>query len=72
MVHEDEEIFGAPPPKKTPSHEIGQSLDELSAQELAERIAILEAEIARLEAARKAKEASRSAADAFFSPDRPR
>ena len=72
MVHEDEEIFGAPQRKKAPSHEIGQSVDELSAQEIAERIAILEAEIARLEAARKAKEASRSAADTFFSPGRPR
>jgi uncharacterized small protein (DUF1192 family) len=72
MVHEDEEIFGAPPRKRAPSHEIGQSVDELSTQEIAERIAILQAEIARLESARKAKEASRSAADTFFSPGRPR
>jgi len=70
MTREDEEIFGAPPRKKAPSHEIGQSVDELSAQEITERIAILQTEIIRLEAARKAKEASRGAADAFFSPSR--
>ena len=47
-------------------HEIGQPLDTLSAGELTERIALLEAEIARLAAARTAKEASKLAADAFF------
>lgn len=72
MAQEDDEIFGAPPRKKAAAHEVGQSLDDLSAQEIGERIAILQAEIARLEAARRAKEASRSAADAFFGPARPR
>ena len=72
MAKDDDEVFGAPPRKKPPSHEIGQSLDDLSAQEIAERIAILQAEIARLEEARTAKEASRSAADIFFSSGRPR
>lgn len=72
MAREDDEIFGAPPRKKAAAHEVGQSLDELSAQEIGERIAILQAEIARLEAARRAKEASRSAAHAFFGPARPR
>lgn len=48
------------------SHEIGQDLSLLSVDELDERIAALQAEIARLEAARHAKEASRRAADAFF------
>jgi len=71
MAQEDE-IFGAPPRKKAPSHEIGQSLDDLSAQEITERITILQAEIARLEEARRAKEASLSAADAFFGSRRPR
>ena len=72
MAQEDDEIFGAPPRKKAATHEIGQSLDDLSAQEIAERIAILQAEIARLEEARRAKQASLSAAGAFFKFDRPR
>jgi uncharacterized small protein (DUF1192 family) len=53
-------------PKAPPVHEIGQALDALSAHELAERIAMLQAEIARLEAMRVSKEASKRAADAFF------
>jgi uncharacterized small protein (DUF1192 family) len=69
---EDDAIFGAPPRKIPPSHEIGQNVDDLSAQELTERIAILKAEIARLEEARRAKEASLSAADAFFKSDQTR
>jgi len=41
--------------------------DELAVlHELAERIALLQAEIARLEAARTAKSASMTAASAFF------
>ena len=54
------------PPKAPLVHEIGQPLDTLSAGDLTERIALLEAEIARLAAARTAKEASKLAADAFF------
>lgn len=57
--------FGAPPKKKV-AHEVGQSLDALSVDELDERIALLMEEIARLEQARVAKEASRKAADSFF------
>ena len=44
----------------------GQSLDDLSVQELDERIAALKAEIARLEEAQSVKQASLSAAAAFF------
>jgi uncharacterized small protein (DUF1192 family) len=58
-------VFGAPPKKKT-VHEIGENLDTFSANELGERIEILQAEIARLENARTAKEASRAAAASFF------
>jgi uncharacterized small protein (DUF1192 family) len=53
-------------PKKKPVHEIGQDLALLSVEELAERIAALSAEIARLETAMAAKKASRTAADQFF------
>lgn len=52
--------------RKAPTHEIGQSLDALSVDDLAERIDLLRREIARLEAARAAKESARGAADAFF------
>ncbi len=60
----DDDPF-APPPRKR-AHEIGQNLDALSVDELEERIALLREEIARLQAARAAKEASRDAAAAFF------
>jgi uncharacterized small protein (DUF1192 family) len=53
-------------PKKKIVHEIGQDLALLSLVELNERIAVLQDEIARLEAARAKKQASRSAADQFF------
>ncbi|MGA9215217.1 MAG: DUF1192 domain-containing protein [Methylocella sp.] len=52
---DNDEIFGAPPRKAASSHEIGQSLDDLSVQEIDERITTLQAEITRLEEARKAK-----------------
>ena len=54
------------PIKKKTVHEIGQDLSLLSVEELSERIALLEAEVARLDAARTQKRASRSAADQFF------
>ncbi len=53
-------------PKKKAPHEIGQDLSLLSVDELAERIDVLKQEIARLEAAKAAKQASRSSADQFF------
>ncbi|MCI0468053.1 MAG: DUF1192 domain-containing protein [Beijerinckiaceae bacterium] len=65
MARDEDDIFGAPP-RKAPRHEIGQKLDDLSVEELAERIEVLRGEIARLEDARVAKQASRSAAAAFF------
>lgn len=48
------------------AHEIGQALDTLSLTDLDARIALLRAEIVRIEAARTAKQAAQSAADAFF------
>lgn len=53
-------------PKKKIAHEIGQELALLSVEELSERIALLKAEIARLEEAMAKKRASRSVADQFF------
>ena len=66
MAREDDDPFGVPRPKKPATHEIGQPLDTLSVDELDERMALLKAEIARLEEARVAKQASKLAADAFF------
>ena len=66
MAGDNDEIFGAPPRKAASSHEIGQSLDDLSVQEIDERITTLQAEITRLEEARKAKQTSLSATAAFF------
>jgi uncharacterized small protein (DUF1192 family) len=53
-------------PKKKIAHEIGQDLTLLSVTELNARIELMRAEIARLEADIKNKQASRSAADQFF------
>jgi uncharacterized small protein (DUF1192 family) len=53
-------------PRKKISHEIGQDLSLLSVEELAERIALLQAEIERLEAASAKKRASKDAANSFF------
>lgn len=53
-------------PRPRPVSEVGQPLDLLSVAELEERIAVLQAEIARLEQARDAKRAANAAAEAFF------
>ena len=53
-------------PKKKLVHEIGQDLTLLSAAELTDRIALLQDEIARLDADRTKKQAVKSAADSFF------
>jgi uncharacterized small protein (DUF1192 family) len=54
-------------PRKSPvTHEIGQPIDALSVDELAERIEALKAEIARLEGAILARRATKEAASAFF------
>jgi uncharacterized small protein (DUF1192 family) len=60
---DEDSVFGAKPKKVAP-HEIGQNLDAFSAAELAERIDVLRAEIARLERAIEAREATRAAAAA--------
>jgi uncharacterized small protein (DUF1192 family) len=52
-------------PKKI-VHEIGQELTLLSVKELDERVALLQEEIARLEADKTRKQATRMAADQFF------
>jgi uncharacterized small protein (DUF1192 family) len=53
-------------PKKKISHEIGQELSLLSVEELTERIALMNLEIERLQAAMTKKRASRDAANSFF------
>ena len=53
-------------PKKKIAHEIGQDLTLLSVTELDERVVLMRAEIARLEADKAKKQAQRSAADQFF------
>ncbi|MCJ2076236.1 DUF1192 domain-containing protein [Methylobacterium sp. E-016] len=52
--------------KRPVRHEIGQGIDTLSVDEIDHRIALLQDEIRRLEAARTAKQAALGAADAFF------
>ena len=47
-------------------HQMGEPLDTLSVEDLRLRIALLREEIARLDAAIVAKQASRGAADAVF------
>jgi Uncharacterized small protein containing a coiled-coil domain len=54
------------PTKKTTTHEIGSDLSLLSADELAARIALLQAEIERLDEERKRKQAGRLAAENLF------
>jgi uncharacterized small protein (DUF1192 family) len=62
---DEESVFGAKR-KAAAAHEIGQILDDLSAPELAERIALLKAEIERLERAIEARGATRQAAQSAF------
>ncbi len=64
MIKDEDDVFA---PRPAPAvHVIGQLLDELSVEELGERITALRVEIERLERARQAKEASRATATAFF------
>jgi uncharacterized small protein (DUF1192 family) len=53
-------------PKPKHIHVLGENLEAISVAELQLRISALKDEIARLEADIVKKEASRSAADAFF------
>jgi uncharacterized small protein (DUF1192 family) len=59
-------LFDKEPKRKAKAHEIGQDLYLLSAAELRERIAVLQDEIARLEADLAAKDKTKSAAEALF------
>ena len=61
-------MFDDDRPKTPIAHEIGSDLSALSAEELRARIALLTAEIARLEAECGRKEAGKRAADSFFKP----
>ncbi|KJC47077.1 hypothetical protein UP09_10595 [Bradyrhizobium sp. LTSP885] len=53
-------------PRKKITHEIGQDLSLLSVEELTERIALLNAEIDRLNEAMTKKRASKDAANSIF------
>ena len=53
-------------PKKPASYTLGQDVSLMSAGELGEKIAQLQAEIARLEAERSARGATKNAAEALF------
>ena len=53
-------------PRKKITHEIGQDLSLLSVEELTERIALMNAEIERLQEAVAKKRASKDAADSLF------
>ena len=53
-------------PRKKVTHDIGQDLSLLSVEELAERIALMNSEIERLQQAMVKKRASKDAADRFF------
>ncbi|MET3900102.1 uncharacterized small protein (DUF1192 family) [Devosia sp. UYZn731] len=52
--------------RKPRGHEVGMVLDAMSVEELEERIALLEGEIARLQAAIAARNKTRNDADALF------
>ena len=54
------------PRKKQPDIVLGEEISALSAHELENRIAALEAEIVRCREAIRARDATKSAADAFF------
>lgn len=60
-------LFEEEPRRARPAaHVVGEDLAALSEDELGARIAILRAEIARIEEALSAKKASRNAAASFF------
>ncbi len=61
MVAEDDDR-----PRRKISHEIGQDLSLLSADDLNERIALLKSEAERLKIEMEKKRASREAASNFF------
>ena len=63
MAVDPEELL---PRKKMPEIVLGQDLSTMSEHELIARIAALEEEIARSREAIKARQSTRTAADAFF------
>ncbi|MBC2772310.1 DUF1192 domain-containing protein [Rhizobium sp. AQ_MP] len=61
-------ILDEEPRKRSTNHELGCDLSAISSDELQHRIALLEAEIARIRAEIDRKEAGRKAADSLFAP----
>lgn len=59
-------IFDDDKPAKRPAHEIGCDLSLLSVEDLEQRIALLQAEIIRLQGERQRKDAGRKAAENLF------
>jgi uncharacterized small protein (DUF1192 family) len=59
-------LFDEEPPKRKTELVIGEDLGRLSIEELRERIATLQAEIARIEGTLDHKRASQGAAEAVF------
>jgi len=53
-------------PAKRPAYAIGQDISTFSVGDLGETIAVLKAEIERLERARESKDSTRNAAEALF------
>ena len=67
MPSMDEDPWNVRPlPTAAPTHVLGEPLDAMSIAELDHRIGLLRDEIRRLEEKRTEKDASRTAADAFF------
>jgi uncharacterized small protein (DUF1192 family) len=66
MVKDDEDPHALSARKPAAAYEMGQSLDDMSLEEIGLRIEMLRREIDRLEQARQTKEASRAMAAAFF------
>jgi uncharacterized small protein (DUF1192 family) len=59
-------LFDEAPVERPKAHTLGEDLSTLSLEEIEARVALLEAEIARLRAMHALKSASRVAAASFF------
>lgn len=59
-------LFDEDKPVKKTSHEIGADLSALSVDELKKRVALLQQEIARIDAEITAKSSSRNIAESLF------
>lgn len=66
MVKDDDEPLALSVRSRAAVYELGQALDDMSLDEIGIRIDMLRREIDRLEEARRAREASRAMAAAFF------